>query len=46
MLTFYVGASVKRSMYNDYTYTGAPFLMGTVALGNKFDFTFIAVRVC
>ena len=44
-MTFYVGASVHRSINNDYTYTGAPFLMGTVALGNKFIFTFIAVRM-
>ena len=43
---FYVGASVYRSINNDYTDTGAPFLMGTVVLGNNFDFTFIVVRMC
>ena len=35
-MTFYVGASIHREITNDYTYTGAPFLMGTVALGNLF----------
>ena len=33
IVTFYVGASVNRTISNDYTYIGAPFLMGTVALG-------------
>ena len=37
---FYFGASVHRSINNDYTYTGAPFLMGTVALGNNFVLQF------
>ncbi|XP_052784887.1 uncharacterized protein LOC128220506 isoform X2 [Mya arenaria] len=33
IVTFYVGASVHREIINDYSYFGAPFLMGTVALG-------------
>lgn len=33
IVTFYVGTSVQRTVTNDYTYIGAPFLMGTVALG-------------
>lgn len=33
IVTFYVGASINRDITNDYTYIGAPFLMGTVALG-------------
>ncbi|KAL4219961.1 hypothetical protein ACF0H5_020372 [Mactra antiquata] len=33
IVTFYVGASIHRDIINDYTYFGAPFLMGTVALG-------------
>ncbi|XP_052215760.1 uncharacterized protein LOC127834164 isoform X2 [Dreissena polymorpha] len=33
IVTFYVGASVHREITNDFTYFGAPFLMGTVALG-------------
>ncbi|XP_060068774.1 uncharacterized protein LOC132548892 [Ylistrum balloti] len=31
--TFYVGAEVNRDIHNDFTAIGAPFLMGTVALG-------------
>ena len=33
IVTFYVGASVNREIINDFSYFGAPFLMGTVALG-------------
>ncbi|KAJ8309853.1 hypothetical protein KUTeg_011718 [Tegillarca granosa] len=33
IVTFYVGAEVHREIKNDFMYTGAPFLMGTVALG-------------
>ncbi|XP_069103802.1 uncharacterized protein [Argopecten irradians] len=33
IVTFYVGAEVNREINNDFGATGAPFLMGTVALG-------------
>lgn len=33
IVTFYVGASIHREIIDDYSYFGAPFLMGTVALG-------------
>ena len=32
-VTFFVGMTVGRSISNDFSYIGAPFLMGTVALG-------------
>ncbi|XP_060585069.1 uncharacterized protein LOC132741012 [Ruditapes philippinarum] len=33
IVTFYVGASIHREIHDDFSYFGAPFLMGTVALG-------------
>ncbi|XP_033760661.1 uncharacterized protein LOC117342579 [Pecten maximus] len=33
IVTFYVGAEVNREIHNDFSAVGAPFLMGTVALG-------------
>ncbi|KAK3095519.1 hypothetical protein FSP39_015594 [Pinctada imbricata] len=33
IVTFYVGAEVHREIKNDFSAVGAPFLMGTVALG-------------
>ncbi|XP_064638411.1 uncharacterized protein LOC135494407 [Lineus longissimus] len=33
IVTFYVGAEIHHEITNDFMYTGAPFLMGTVALG-------------
>ncbi|ELT97778.1 hypothetical protein CAPTEDRAFT_210177 [Capitella teleta] len=33
VITFFVGASIHQEVSNDFSYTGAPFLMGTVALG-------------
>ena len=32
-VTFFVGMKVGRTISNDFSYIGAPFLMGTVALG-------------
>ncbi|XP_076435558.1 uncharacterized protein LOC143275376 [Babylonia areolata] len=43
LVTFYVGVTVGRTISNDFAYVGAPFLMGTVALGgtiNTMPFTF------
>ncbi|XP_059143831.1 uncharacterized protein LOC131931145 isoform X2 [Physella acuta] len=42
-VTFYVGLQVARTISNDFSYLGAPFLMGTVALGgvcNIMPYTF------
>lgn len=33
VMTFFVGASIHHEIKNDFTFTGDPFLMGTVALG-------------
>ncbi|KAK3586499.1 hypothetical protein CHS0354_033522 [Potamilus streckersoni] len=33
IVTLYVGSSIHREIHNDFTQSGAPFLMGTVALG-------------
>ncbi|KAL5005410.1 hypothetical protein ScPMuIL_018866 [Solemya velum] len=33
IVTFFVGAEIQREVQNDFVYIGAPFLMGTVALG-------------
>ncbi|XP_035827472.1 uncharacterized protein LOC101853253 isoform X3 [Aplysia californica] len=43
MVTFYVGLTVAEEISNDFSYIGAPFLMGTVALGgvcNTMPYTF------
>ena len=32
-MTFFVGAAIHHNVSNDFSYVGAPFLMGTVALG-------------
>lgn len=32
-MTFLVGAQIHHEVNNDFAYVGAPFLMGTVALG-------------
>ncbi|KAL8583222.1 hypothetical protein ACOMHN_013777 [Nucella lapillus] len=43
LVTFYVGVTLGRNISNDFAYVGAPFLMGTVALGgtiNTMPFTF------
>ncbi|XP_025079220.1 uncharacterized protein LOC112555176 isoform X2 [Pomacea canaliculata] len=47
LVTFYVGMSVGRKINNDFTYIGAPFLMGTVALGgaiNTMPFTYEKIQ--
>ncbi|XP_055868973.1 uncharacterized protein LOC106070099 isoform X1 [Biomphalaria glabrata] len=36
-ITFYVGVSVSEKTTNDFSYVGAPFLMGSVALGGVFN---------
>ncbi|KAH9512328.1 hypothetical protein Btru_039185 [Bulinus truncatus] len=43
VITMYVGVAVAEKINNDYHYIGAPFLMGTVALGgvcNTMPYTF------
>ncbi|BFZ00726.1 hypothetical protein BsWGS_03766 [Bradybaena similaris] len=43
VVTFYVGLTVAETVSNDFTYVGAPFLMGTVAIGgvvNTMPYTF------
>ena len=38
IITFVVGSEVHREIHNDFSASGEPFLMGTVALGKAFCF--------
>jgi len=38
IITFIVGSEVHREIHNDFSASGEPFLMGTVALGKIFYF--------
>nr|KAG5699603.1 hypothetical protein BaRGS_000719 [Batillaria attramentaria] len=47
VVAFYVGVSLGRTITNDFAHIGAPFLMGTVALGgtiNTMPFTFEKIK--